>query len=99
MFGIDLQAIKAKVEQIKIDELNTQHEFNVDDIQIVVSPNKVQSLNWEKEPAPEELMAAINQAFEELDDKIESNRETAMNNALKDLPEPIKSMVKKQFEN
>lgn len=99
MFGIDLEAIKAKVEQMKIDELETQHEFNVDDIQLVVSPNRVQSLHWEKEPAPEELMAAINQAFEELEDTIEGNRETAINNALKDVPEPIKSMVKKQFEN
>lgn len=99
MFGIDLEGLKQKVEQMKIDELETQHEFNVDDIQIVVSPNKVQSLNWEKEPAPEELLAAINQAFEELEDIIEANRENSINNLLHGINEPMKSIIKRQFQN
>lgn len=97
MFGFDLENFKAKLDVVETTIAESTFEFTVDDIEIIVSNNKVSYLNWKVEPTPEELQAAINEAFELLAIELKEKRETSVKELLANLTEPVKSILERQY--
>lgn len=98
MFGFNAASFKEQFNEIQ-DKINdTTFEFIVDDIAVVVKSNQIFHLHWKVEPTPDELMAAINQAFIELSELITKIRETAEADLLANLPEPVKTIVNNQLQ-
>ncbi|MEA5425364.1 hypothetical protein [Arcicella lustrica] len=97
MFGFDLVNFKAKLDVVETTLAESTFEFTVDDIIIIVSHNKVVYLNWKVEPTPDELMAAINEAFELLSEQTKEKRETSVKELLSSVPEPVKSILERQY--
>ncbi|MEA5402638.1 hypothetical protein VB776_06915 [Arcicella sp. DC2W] len=97
MFGFDLENFKAKLDVVETTLAESTFEFTVDDVLIIVSHNKVTYLNWKIEPTPDELMAAINEAFELLSEQIKEKRETSVKELLSSVPEPVKSILERQY--
>lgn len=97
MFGFNLTDFKAKLDVVNTTLAESTFEFIVDDIIIIVSPNKVIHLNWTREPTPDELMAAINEAFQMLENQIKEKRETSVKELLSSVPEPVKSILERQY--
>lgn len=97
MFGFDLSSFKAKLDLVETTLAESTFEFTVDDIFVIVSHNKVICLNWKVEPTPDELMAAINEAFELLAVQMKEKRETSVKELLSNIPHPVKSILERQY--
>ncbi|MBB6003867.1 hypothetical protein [Arcicella rosea] len=97
MFGFDLENFKKKLDVVESTLAESTFEFEVDDILVIVSHNKVIYLNWKVEPTPDELMAAINEAFELLVIQTKEKRETSVKELLSNVPHPVKSILERQY--
>ncbi len=97
MFGFDLNSFKHKLALLQELAEHRQFHFCVDDIDIVVAQQQILQLDWKVEPSPEELRAAINEAFKQLALINAKQRETLKNEVLEGLPYPIRTMLNSQL--